>query len=101
MYKNSKMNVKLAAQTLSKSVNTALKFMNQCYPKKLNLPGETALFCKIFNDAFNLLNVRTRFNKTKCKMALTNDSFNELKNYAVNIIDYIKELRLSQMNQFY
>ncbi|KYN29051.1 THAP domain-containing protein 9, partial [Trachymyrmex cornetzi] len=92
MYKNNKMNVKLAAQTLSESVSTALKFVNQLYPKQFNLPEETALFCLMFNDAFDLLNVRTKFNKKKCKMALTNDNFNELKSYAVNIIEYIKQL---------
>jgi len=95
MYKNNKMNVKLAAQTLSESVSTALKFVNQLYSKQFDLPEETAVFCSIFNDAFDLLNVRTKFNKKKCKMALTNDNFNELKSYAVNIIEYIKQLGTS------
>jgi len=70
MYKNNKMNVKLAAQTLSESVSTALKFVNQLYSKQFNLPEETAVFCSIFNDAFDLLNVRTKFNKKK----MQNDS---------------------------
>jgi len=44
MYKNNKMNVKLAAQTLSESISTALKFVNQLYPKQFNLPEERQLY---------------------------------------------------------
>lgn len=36
------MNVKLAAQTLSDSVNTALKFVEKCVPGYLQSPQETA-----------------------------------------------------------
>lgn len=92
-FKNSKMNVKLAAQTLSQSVSSALKFANQYFPMHFNDSEATALFCSFFNDAFDLLNVRSRFCKrNKCNVALTNDNFNDLKNYAFNIIDYIKKI---------
>ncbi|KYN22412.1 THAP domain-containing protein 9, partial [Trachymyrmex cornetzi] len=62
---------------------------------KLTKKHIIALFCLMFNDAFDLLKVRTKFNKKKCKMALTNDNFNELKSYAVNILEYIKQLGTS------
>lgn len=51
-------------------------------------------FVSIFNDAFDLLNVRSTFCKTKNTITvLINDSFDKLKNYAENIIEYIKDLR--------
>lgn len=96
LYKNSKMNVKLAAQTLSDSVSTALKFCNQYFPNQFKNAEETALFCSIFNDAFDILNVRSKFcKKKKCNMPLTNENYNELKNYAGIIIEYIKQLQYS------
>lgn len=88
------MNVKLVAQTLSESVSTALTFASQCYPLQFNLPEETALFCSTFNNAFDLLNVRSKFCKqTEYKIALTSETFDNLKINADNIIKYIKQLR--------
>ena len=65
MFQNARMNVKLAAQILSESVGVALKFCKQYVPEQFNDPEETALFCSIYNDAFDLLNVRSKFCKTK------------------------------------
>jgi len=74
------MNVRLAAQTLSESVSAALKFCHECVPEKFQHPEETAIFCTMFNDAFDLLNVRSKFSKIKkCNMALLNETFDKLK----------------------
>jgi len=87
MFKNNKMNVKLATQTLSQSVSAALKFANQYFPMQFNHAEETTVFCSIFNDVFDLLNVRSKFSKrNKCNIALRRDNFNNLKVYAVRII---------------
>ncbi|KYQ49628.1 THAP domain-containing protein 9, partial [Trachymyrmex zeteki] len=58
MYHKSRMNVKLAAQTLSESVSAALTFCQECVPGPFKHPDKTALFCQTFNDAFDILNVR-------------------------------------------
>ncbi|CAL1682573.1 unnamed protein product [Lasius platythorax] len=92
-FHNNRMNVKLAAQTLSESVSTALKFVDKRVPGYLQSPEETAKFCSIFNDAFDILNVRSKFPKPKkCNMPLSDSTFIELKQYAENIIEYIKNI---------
>jgi len=94
MFQNARMNVRLAAQTLSESVSAALKFCHECVPEKFQHPEETAIFCTMFNDAFDLLNVRSKFSKIKkCNMALLNKTFDKLKNYAEDIIAYIQLLQ--------
>lgn len=91
MFHNHKMNVKLAAQTLSESVSAALKFVSKCVPGHLQSPDETALFCSIFNDAFDILNVRSKYPKpNKCNMPLSDGTFNQLKEYTEVVIEYIK-----------
>ena len=88
------MNVKLAAQTLSESVSAALQFCSQYIPEQFEHAEKTALFCQMFNDAFNILNVRSKLcKKKKCNLPFTNENYEELKNYAGNIIEYIKELQ--------
>lgn len=99
MYKNHKMNVKLAAQTLSASVSAGLQFANKFFPTQFQTPEDTALFCAIFNNAFDLLNVKSQFSKrNKYNMALRSENFNELNTYGVDIIKYIKGLRDSNNN---
>jgi len=93
-YKTNKMNVKLAAQTLSESVSCALQFVEKCRPNYLQSPKATAQFCKIFNDAFDLLNVRSKFSKLKKhSVPLTDDNFNKLKDYADTLENYILQLK--------
>lgn len=90
-FHNNKMNVKLAAQTLSESISAALKFVDKYDPKYLQSAQETAKFCSTFNDAFDILNVRSKFPKPKkCNMPLTDSTFDALKQNAENIIKYIK-----------
>ncbi|EZA47390.1 THAP domain-containing protein [Ooceraea biroi] len=72
----------------------ALQFCSQYVPERFKYPEETALFCSMFNDAFDILNVRSKFcKKKKCNMPLTNENYNKLKTYAGNIIEYIKQFK--------
>lgn len=92
-FHNNKMNVKLAAQFLSESSGTDLIFVDKCVPGYLQSPQETVKFCSIFNDAFDILNVRSKFPKPKkCNISLSDSTFIELKQYADNIIEYIKSI---------
>lgn len=94
MYHKSRMNVKLAAQTLSESVSAALTFCQECVPGPFKHPDKTALFCQTFNDAFDILNVRSKFGKSKkCNMALSSETFDILKFHADRIIVYIRDLQ--------
>lgn len=100
-YQTNKINVKLASQTLSESVSCALEFIEKCRPNYLKSPKATVQFCKVFNDAFDLLNVRSKFSKLKkCSVALTNDNFNKLKNYADTLENYILQLKYND-KKFY
>jgi len=93
LYNNSKMNVSLAAQTLSDGVNAALKFCSKHFPDKFQNAEETSKFCSTMNDAFNILNVRSKFaKKKKYNLPLNDDNFNELKSRADEIIEYISLL---------
>jgi len=48
------MNIRLAAQTLSSSVSSSLKFCEQL--NVLKGTKATSEFCEIFNDAFDITN---------------------------------------------
>jgi hypothetical protein len=91
------MNVKLAMQVLSGSASNALIFIS-------NLPDDdiknefagcvpTAEFCLQFNHMADLLNCKNKFSKTKYGRPLDETNYGELKTYANNFEDYIKNLR--------
>jgi len=93
-FQKNKMKVKLAAQTLSESVSCALEFVQKCRPNYLKSPKQTAQFFKVFNDAFDLLNVRSKFSGLKkCHVALTEDNFDQLKVYADTFENYILQIK--------
>jgi len=89
------MNVKIAAQTLSESVYSALKYIHESKQyKQFYSPEKTAEFCLVFNNAFNILNVRSQFSKRSyCKVALRDESYDSLKSHADKIIEYISNLK--------
>jgi hypothetical protein len=96
-YRNNIMNVKLAMQVLSGSASNALIFMS-------NLPDDdiknefagcvpTAELGLQFNHMADLLNCKNKFSKTKYGRPLDETNYGELKTYANNFEDYIKNLR--------
>lgn len=60
-YFENKMNVRLAAQTLSQSVSSSLLFCEEL--KLLSGVKPTAEFCEIMNNVFDLLNCRNKLGK--------------------------------------
>jgi len=94
LYENNRMNIKIAAQTLSESVCCALKYVYKSNYKQFRSPEKTAEFCSMFNNAFDILNVRSQFSKrTSCKVPLTDENYDELKAHADIIITYINGLK--------
>lgn len=74
-YHSEKMKVKLAAQTLSHSVSSALHFCKEC-----NIPGfdnceATAEFCLNINNIFDIPNARTLCAKNPCRRGLSHENF--------------------------
>lgn len=88
-----KMRVKIAAQTFSRSVSDALKFLE--FDLKLtNFKGaeETANFCLLVNDLFDILNSRNKFSPYTYKRALSFENidlyverFSEAKEYFMEL----------------
>lgn len=93
-FEQNKMNVRLAAQTLSESCSSALRYMKNSIqnPEFDNVDG-TANFCSIINEGFDILNSRERYNKNKCKNGIDEKNIEEIKKKVDKIITYIKGLR--------
>ena len=100
-YEESKMNVKIATQTISRSVAEGLEYAESCKAvlKKdhINDVSGTATYCRYFNDAFDALNCMFRFNnnelKNPYKLPLEEKTEGYLQNFALEMIAYIKGLR--------
>jgi len=78
-FRENLMNLRLAAQTLSKSVSDGLLF---CENLNLltNIRG-TATFCSMFNDAFVVLNCRRKLRKGNSNYSLKKITFSSLHNF--------------------
>lgn len=84
---NEKMNVRLAAQTLSLSVSDAISFTNLC-------DGDgTAEFCKNINDSFDILNSMNIFAKYKFKEPLSIKNFELFKTKIEYLVEYFKHIK--------
>ncbi|KAB0798505.1 hypothetical protein PPYR_09498 [Photinus pyralis] len=95
-FKNEKMNVKLAAQTLSSSVASALLYCE----KQIKLPEfqgaeSTAYFCEIINNAFDLLNSRNKFSKKEFNQCMSQTTCEAYIQYINGCIKYIAQLKTS------
>jgi len=98
-FRNEKMKVNLAAQTLSCSTSKALQFCEQ----DLKLPQftgafGTSRFCQIFNDIFDLLNSKNLYNKKPTKQGITNTNFEQIKEKVNSYITNIEQLKINNVN---
>uniref|UniRef100_A0A2S2P4E2 THAP domain-containing protein 9 n=1 Tax=Schizaphis graminum TaxID=13262 RepID=A0A2S2P4E2_SCHGA len=90
-YYENKMNVRLAAQTLSSSVSSSLKFCEH-----LNLLKETnptAIFCEVFNDAFDITNCRNKLAKGNYYLPINNKTLPHIKQFLDKFKSYVENLR--------
>lgn len=92
-YEN-KMNVKLAAQTCSQSVCDALTYA-EFNLKDPNFKGAqgTAIFCKIINESFDILNSRTLYGDVKTRNGIHKNNINEIEGRVKILVNYIKDLK--------
>lgn len=88
-----KMKVKLATQTLSKSVADAIDFCASALklPQFRNCEG-TINFIKLMNTAFDILNSRT-ITAPSWKKAVCQSNVDDIKQFIDEIIIYLSELR--------
>ncbi|CAH1993868.1 unnamed protein product [Acanthoscelides obtectus] len=93
-----KMKVKIATQTLSKSVADALSYL--C--KDLKLPAfqnadATAIFIKKFNDVFDIFNSRNKLTKYQFKRPLSPATVEQFFSFFDELSSYIKNLKLGSI----
>ncbi|CAH1994072.1 unnamed protein product [Acanthoscelides obtectus] len=93
-----KMKVKIATQTLSKSVADALSYL--C--KDLKLPAfqnaeATAIFIKKFNDVFDIFNSRNKLAKYQFKRPLSPATAEHFFSFFDELSSYIKNLKLGSI----
>ncbi|CAI6370914.1 unnamed protein product [Macrosiphum euphorbiae] len=93
-YYNEKMNVKLATQVLSNSVGNGLKFCKSLGCDDFKDIDATAEFCFLMNDAFDILNCRSKYSKNPYCLALDEKQFEKYENFSKNFYNYVLGLRL-------
>ncbi|KYM97813.1 THAP domain-containing protein 9 [Cyphomyrmex costatus] len=93
-WKQEKMKVKLAVQTLSTSVANALTYLDkECKMSQFKGSEATAQFCLIMNDIFDVLNSRNKFCKTESQKCISKDNFLIIEKKIDNYIKYIVSLK--------
>lgn len=99
-FRNNKMNVKLAAQTISNSTSTAIEFMDKVVksPEFSNSDG-TVLFLRIFNNVFDISNTKPKHTDQKYKRPFSKDTCNEFSSYFETTSDYIRGLTTLKMEK--
>ena len=88
-----KMSVKLAAQLLSESVGTSLRY---CLDKKLSeFSGcqATIDFIVLFNHLFDIMNSRN-LKSSGCKCPVQKKNIDQIKDFLVKAETYIRSIRL-------
>lgn len=87
------MNVKLVTQTLCNSTTVALMYLenrNSLFKEA----GSTAKYSKVVNDAFTILNVRSKLQYDgDFRRPLNEHSFQRLEKRVDKIVDYFKNLK--------
>lgn len=91
-FHNEIMNVRLASQLLSDSVGDALLYM-QTVDAKFEGCKATAEFCKIINNAFDILNSRKLYSKKLYNSAINNDNFEKYQLFTMEFHKYINDLK--------
>lgn len=91
-YGNQKMNVRLAAQVLSNSVSDALLFTKTKDPLFDGCIA-TAEFCRMFNNAFDILNARQMLSKSPYNGAITVENFKTYETFYESFKVYTAQLK--------
>lgn len=90
-----KMKVRIATQTLSKSVADALLYLSQDLRlKEFENCAATAKFVQLFNDLFDMFNSRSRFSKYLYKRPLSQITYDQFSEYLDTLKNYIFGLSL-------
>ena len=92
-YKNNKMKVKLAAQTLSSSVADALEMLRDAGKPQFKNCGATIQFIRNIDKLFDFLNSRTPFTKSGFKKPIYYDQVDRKEESMMQIVRYLYSLK--------
>uniref|UniRef100_A0A2S2NKA9 THAP domain-containing protein 9 n=1 Tax=Schizaphis graminum TaxID=13262 RepID=A0A2S2NKA9_SCHGA len=91
-YTDGKMNVRLAAQTLSQSVADALMFLKDTEPGFKNVDA-TVEFVTYMNNAFDILNSRSKFSIKPYNKPISEETITKYKEFTNEFSLYVQGLR--------
>jgi len=90
-YTDEKMNVRLAAQTLSQSVADALMFLKGTEPGFKNVDA-TVEFVAYMNNAFDILNSRSKFSIKPYNKPISEETITKYKEFTNEFSSYVQGL---------
>jgi len=93
-YFNEKMCVRLASQVFSNSVSKALIFC-QNLDRDFEHSLATAEFCLLINNAFDILNCRSKFSKSQYNLALSSNTLDKYADFISKFETYIYGLQFT------
>lgn len=94
-FHNNKMNVKIAAQTISTSTATAIEFLDtKLKNEKFANSYSTVQFLRVFNNLFDILNAKLNHTDSKYKRPLCKGTIAEFREYFVFVKCYIQGLEV-------
>lgn len=90
-----KMNVRLAAETLSNSVAASMQFlMDKNFPEFSNASA-TIKYIRVMNDLFDIMNSKRILSSNSLKSAINPLNHEFIFKYFENAIEYLKKIKLS------
>lgn len=94
-YRSNKMNVRMAAETISKSVATSIDYLNKVLKMNDFLDSEqTTEYIQTFNNVFDIMNTKKGHTDTEFKRPFSEETIDEFSEYFQRVKKYIKGLKL-------
>lgn len=99
-YQSKKMNVRLAAQTLSNSSASSIEYLDTIMNENDFLGSKgTVQYCRVFNNLFDIMNTKPKHCDERYKRPMSEETINQIRNYFEFSQKYIKGLKLLENNE--
>ena len=85
------MKVAVAAQTLSYSVASGIRYLKSIGIHKFRNSDETSQFIETINNIFDIFNSKSKFGR-HCKSPITLENIDDLQEYLESVISYLQQL---------
>lgn len=95
-FQNAKMNVRLAAQTLSNSVANSMEMLMEKGYEPFSNSSATIEFTRFINNCFDIMNTKDKTNvnsANKFKSAIDSQNKTEIFTFLANITTYLKQIK--------